>query len=260
MKKVFVTALLASAVALPSAANAAVFFNSTSLSVADTAYAYNPNAQNQQNGYGSDGSATNPGTMDAFAAATAIVNRASASAIDSVTSTFAGDNASGTFDATSESSVKITAGFQPGAQAYAYGGGYSYIYYFAVDTLSNLTLNYLTNQIGPSVNGAVANLYSFSSSSYLFNNGIGSAAGGAYTAALNPGSYYLQIYSPTYATYLSQYNAVGSQSASLVDHYDFTIDAVSNVPEPSTWAMMLAGFGAVGFSMRRRRNVRVSFA
>ncbi len=29
---------------------------------------------------------------------------------------------------------------------------------------------------------------------------------------------------------------------------------VSGVPEPSTWAMMLAGFGAVGFSMRRRRK------
>lgn len=28
----------------------------------------------------------------------------------------------------------------------------------------------------------------------------------------------------------------------------------SVVPEPSTWAMMLLGFGAVGFSMRRRRR------
>jgi hypothetical protein len=32
------------------------------------------------------------------------------------------------------------------------------------------------------------------------------------------------------------------------------------VPEPATWAMMIAGFGAVGFAMRRRRNVKVSFA
>jgi hypothetical protein len=37
----------------------------------------------------------------------------------------------------------------------------------------------------------------------------------------------------------------------------------SGVPEPATWAMMLFGFGAVGFAMRRRRNetrVRYSFA
>ena len=34
------------------------------------------------------------------------------------------------------------------------------------------------------------------------------------------------------------------------------------VPEPATWAMMLFGFGAIGFAMRRRRkeNVRVRFA
>lgn len=34
------------------------------------------------------------------------------------------------------------------------------------------------------------------------------------------------------------------------------------VPEPATWAMMLLGFGAIGFGMRRRRSdsVRVRFA
>ena len=34
------------------------------------------------------------------------------------------------------------------------------------------------------------------------------------------------------------------------------------VPEPSTWALMLLGFGAIGFSMRRRRKdvVRVRYA
>jgi hypothetical protein len=37
------------------------------------------------------------------------------------------------------------------------------------------------------------------------------------------------------------------------------LDAVSiaPVPEPSTWAMMLLGFGAIGFAARRRRAVRV---
>jgi hypothetical protein len=34
------------------------------------------------------------------------------------------------------------------------------------------------------------------------------------------------------------------------------------VPEPTTWAMMLAGFGAIGFAMRRKpeQKVRVRFA
>lgn len=32
------------------------------------------------------------------------------------------------------------------------------------------------------------------------------------------------------------------------------------VPEPSTWAMMVLGFGLVGFAMRRRQTVRVNWA
>jgi hypothetical protein len=31
------------------------------------------------------------------------------------------------------------------------------------------------------------------------------------------------------------------------------VQQVASVPEPATWALMLMGFGAVGFSMRRRR-------
>ena len=30
------------------------------------------------------------------------------------------------------------------------------------------------------------------------------------------------------------------------------------VPEPATWAMMLMGFGAAGYSMRRRRKVSIA--
>jgi hypothetical protein len=32
------------------------------------------------------------------------------------------------------------------------------------------------------------------------------------------------------------------------------------IPEPASWALLLAGFGVVGLAMRRRRNVAVSFA
>jgi hypothetical protein len=30
------------------------------------------------------------------------------------------------------------------------------------------------------------------------------------------------------------------------------------VPEPSTWAMMLLGFGAIGFATRRRRQPKLA--
>jgi hypothetical protein len=37
--------------------------------------------------------------------------------------------------------------------------------------------------------------------------------------------------------------------------------AVGAVPEPATWAMMLLGFGAVGYSMRRRKaTVQLGYA
>lgn len=41
-----------------------------------------------------------------------------------------------------------------------------------------------------------------------------------------------------------------------------SVGAAPVVPEPATWALMLAGFGATGFAMRRRAKVRtaVSFA
>lgn len=42
---------------------------------------------------------------------------------------------------------------------------------------------------------------------------------------------------------------------------DVTINAVSAVPEPSTWATMILGFGFVGGALRyRRRRTSVSFA
>ncbi len=37
-------------------------------------------------------------------------------------------------------------------------------------------------------------------------------------------------------------------------------DLTAAVPEPSTWALMILGFGAVGAAMRRRQKVAVRFA
>lgn len=41
---------------------------------------------------------------------------------------------------------------------------------------------------------------------------------------------------------------------------DFSVEglSVAVVPEPATWGMMLTGFGAIGFAMRRRRTAAVA--
>lgn len=44
----------------------------------------------------------------------------------------------------------------------------------------------------------------------------------------------------------------GTQNGALGGTVAFS--SIAAVPEPGTWALMLVGFGAIGFSMRRRRN------
>lgn len=44
------------------------------------------------------------------------------------------------------------------------------------------------------------------------------------------------------------------------DACDRLIEGPGPVPEPATWAMMIAGFGLVGGAMRRRTKVRVTYA
>ncbi|MHA6723765.1 PEPxxWA-CTERM sorting domain-containing protein [Sphingomonas sp. RS2018] len=45
----------------------------------------------------------------------------------------------------------------------------------------------------------------------------------------------------------------------LLDDVSVRDTAVAGVPEPSSWAMLTIGFGALGGALRRRRKVSVSF-
>ena len=52
----------------------------------------------------------------------------------------------------------------------------------------------------------------------------------------------------------SQGRPLPEHSPELIISYDYTPAAVSAVPEPSTWAMMILGFAGVGYMAYRRRN------
>lgn len=70
-------------------------------------------------------------------------------------------------------------------------------------------------------------------------------------------------------TYLLFYNPAGFTSGTFdlsalfnnpgISHIDLFDHGAGPVPEPATWALMLLGFGAIGFVMRRgRRNLALS--
>ena len=54
------------------------------------------------------------------------------------------------------------------------------------------------------------------------------------------------------------YNSGGFKEAK---QFAFSLSGKTGaVPEPATWAMMLVGFGVIGFAARRRQNIRVIYA
>jgi hypothetical protein len=54
-----------------------------------------------------------------------------------------------------------------------------------------------------------------------------------------------------YAGTVDEVRFTGYNGYYIID--DFTFDAAGSVPEPQSWALMIAGFGLVGAAMRRRK-------
>ena len=180
---------------------------------------------------------------------------------------------------TSQLQLTLTGGIGTNALTFAYlltntstvGGANSRVSGFAFSGDPNAT--------GGSTNGEFANIRT---SGGTYPNGIGDVevcltssnacaggGGGAAGAELGDpaaGSFTLSYGSNVAALTLQDFyvryqgltglNGIGSATGREV--------VTPPVPEPSTWAMMLFGFGALGFAMRRRRQLapaqRVRFA
>ena len=100
-------------------------------------------------------------------------------------------------------------------------------------------------------------------------------APGSYDVVLNNGDQVFSIFESFSGTSTGQFIGFTSDtpftSVTLTSNSGsnaFTLDTlryglrsavVGSVPEPSTWAMMLIGFGAIGFSLRRGRRVKALY-
>lgn len=79
---------------------------------------------------------------------------------------------------------------------------------------------------------------------------------------LAAGNYVLSIGRFFFAeTEARTFNASGQSAGTTYSViFDQNVDLAGGVPEPSTWALLILGFGAVGVGMRRTKSVRTSLA
>jgi hypothetical protein len=61
--------------------------------------------------------------------------------------------------------------------------------------------------------------------------------------------------------FIGTYSSISWTNPVYEDWYGFTVGTdISAVPEPATWAMFLLGFGAIGWTLRSRRNASAATA
>jgi PEP-CTERM motif/Lectin C-type domain len=98
----------------------------------------------------------------------------------------------------------------------------------------------------------------------FWNGGIGGSA--PTYANWNPGSEPNNCCGPFGEDYLHNFsgsafwNDLQPDNLGFIEGYVVEYGGLAAVPEPASWALMLAGFGIVGAAARRRANVRVSFS
>ncbi|WP_114226517.1 MULTISPECIES: PEPxxWA-CTERM sorting domain-containing protein [Sphingomonas] len=128
------------------------------------------------------------------------------------------------------------------------------IYLYAAGSTTNLLGTHFS--FTPAACGSLAN--EFGGSTTGTNNlSFGGTCTGSYD------SFAQTIATIAGASYTLGFNANfsgGGESAGNAGLRADVSNAVAAVPEPGTWALMILGFGAVGYGMRRRRATTTSVA
>jgi hypothetical protein len=143
------------------------------------------------------------------------------------------------------------------------GGGVDYValVFNQAVTLSQLAVQaYGGGGVGTGVDaqfrtysGSVGDLFSGSN---LWEGYFGNTTSSATYSRGNTGSYVVDQTGATAASniWLVAANVTQTNDAFKLLGVSVSKPSVGSVPEPASWALMIVGFGAVGSSMRRRRN------
>jgi len=121
----------------------------------------------------------------------------------------------------------------------SYFSFYDELFYFELDKNSSLKVTAGTNFNRPSQNSV--DLYNFDTGEDVGSFQFGTTVSSAYFNDLSAGNYFYEVSGGNYGTQIGQVS--------------FSSTIINAVPEPETYAMLLAGLGALGFVARRRKTV-----
>lgn len=194
------------------------------------------------------------GALTATSTASAIGKVGSTTAITALASGTGTANfasaAAGTFDAVSNDSIvqSIASTRTTPILSTTASSAYTFIYQFTNTTRSKLTLNYALFDPNAYTNSLVtAKLAGLGG----FTDKLAPGSSGSISTYIFAGDYALTLGS-TYMDRVSRNGlGIGTTSGLSNDHFSFSI---SGVPEPTTWMMMILGFGGIGGAMRSRRT------
>jgi hypothetical protein len=186
---------------------------------------------------------------DTFITTTTRVTNADATADEGAVASFV-DAGDATFAFLGNTVANV---YTPGALATASNGGQAINYNFSVDANSVLNLDYDLSESFNFLNlHNVLSLTDLTTHSTVYFGALGNNTADSLTLALTANhAYGLALFSSPKDDVVLQ-SGVGQSLGSHEEYYSW---AITSVPEPATWAMMIAGFGGIGAMLRRRRGV-----